>query len=158
LLWLVVWLWAVSDHPREAAWISAQERTYIETALEAEDRAAHSAGMQRLWTVMSRPSIWVLVGIAFLLYAGNYGCLFWLPTVLREFGRPSLSNFEIGTWNSVPYLIATLAMAIVAHRSDRFLERRAYVGISTAWGGAALLADARIIYGKSNDRTRTSRL
>src|SRR5579864_2334973 len=35
-IWLPIWLYFISDHPREAKWISQEEREYIETRLAAE--------------------------------------------------------------------------------------------------------------------------
>ena len=35
-LWLPVWWFGIRDHPREAKWISAEERSYLETTLQRE--------------------------------------------------------------------------------------------------------------------------
>ena len=35
-LWLPIWWFFIRDHPREAKWISAEERNHLETTLQAE--------------------------------------------------------------------------------------------------------------------------
>ncbi len=35
-IWLTIWWFFISDHPRYAKWISAQEKNYLETTLERE--------------------------------------------------------------------------------------------------------------------------
>jgi len=36
LIWLPIWWFFISDHPREAKWISNEERAYLETTLARE--------------------------------------------------------------------------------------------------------------------------
>ena len=42
-LWLPIWWFCIRDHPREAKWISPEERNFVETELAKENAAPASA-------------------------------------------------------------------------------------------------------------------
>src|SRR5512136_718370 len=57
IVWLPIWWSFISDHPREAKWISREEREYLETTLAREAAELQPAAKGSLWDALIRPSI-----------------------------------------------------------------------------------------------------
>ncbi len=142
LAWLAVWLWRTADRPREALWISTAERRYLESTLASEAAPLANPAQDILWRTLGRPQVLLIAAVAFLLYAGLYGFMFWLPTALHSALGPngSLPGLKLGLVNAVPYLAAAALMLLISRRSDRRGERRGHVAVVMLWGGVCLLA------------------
>ena len=137
-LWLLVWWWFIDDHPCEAGWISAEERSHLQTTLERESTELDRAAPEPLLRSLLRPQVLVMVGFYFLLNSGNYGYLFWLPSAMEKARK--LSSAQIGVLFTLPYLLTAAGMIIVSRHSDKTRERRWHVALAMAWGGAFMLA------------------
>jgi MFS family permease len=137
-LWLVIWLWFIDDRPHQAAWISGEERGYLETTLARETAEFGHAEREPYLRALFRPQILVMIGIYFLLNTGNYGYLFWLPTVLE--GTQKVNNLQAGYLFAVPYVLAVVGMVIVARHSDQRRERPWHVAVPLAMTSALIMA------------------
>jgi sugar phosphate permease len=83
-----------------------------------------------------------LLLISFLVSAGNYGFLFWLPSVLENIKlgtRAPLSQLQVGLLNALPYITASLGMIFISKHSDRRQERPRHVAFSLGSAGILLL-------------------
>jgi sugar phosphate permease len=138
LLWLVVWWWFIDDHPREAGWISAEERCHLETTLERESIELDPVTPEPMLRSLLRPQMLVMVGFYFLLNSGNYGYLFWLPSAMEKARK--LSSAQVGVLFALPYILTALGMIIVSRHSDKRRERRWHVALAMTWGGVFMLA------------------
>ena len=136
--WLLVWWWFIDDHPRQAGWISAEERQHLETTLERESRELDPVTPEPLLRSILRPQLLFMVGFYFLLNCGNYGYLFWLPSAMEKARK--LSSGQVGILFALPFLITAVGMVLVSRHSDRKRERRWHVAFAMAWGGAFMLA------------------
>jgi len=137
-LWLLVWLTFIDDHPRDAGWISNDEREYLETTLA--DEAAELKTPERvsyLATLLS-PQVLILTIIYFMRNFGSYGSLFWLPTAMGK--GMKLSDFAIGIVITIPYILAGIWMVGVAKSSDKSGERRWHMSLTLVVSGGAFLA------------------
>src|SRR5437867_4011301 len=56
-IWLPIWWFGIRDHPREAKWISAEERNHLETTLQKEVAALEPPERVPLLVRFSHPSI-----------------------------------------------------------------------------------------------------
>lgn len=137
-IWLIIWTAFISDHPREAVWITREERTYLETTLEEEGSSLVSRDRQPFVRTLLQPQVLLMVAIYFLLNTGNYGYLFWLPSALGA--AKKLSSFAVGVLNAVPYVVTAVGMVLLSKHSDRRRERRGHVATGLMWGGVFLLA------------------
>jgi MFS family permease len=137
LLWLLVWWWFIDDYPREASWISGEERHYLETTLERESIELPVTPEPLLHSLL-RPQLLLMVGFYFFLNSGNYGYLFWLPSAMEK--ARTLSNAQVGGLFTLPYVVTAIGMIIVSRHSDKRRERRWHVAFAMAWGGAFMLA------------------
>jgi MFS family permease len=118
----------------DARWLSAAEKSMVhaEMATEAEGKRAS------LGAALREPTLWLLFATSFLYNVGNYGLIFWMPTMIKALG--TLSNFAVGVISAVPYLVASVAMVLNAQHSVRTGERRWHTAAPVIVGGVALLA------------------
>jgi len=124
----------LADNPRDAPWLSNQEREWLASTLFREQslNAPDPVGGPAWWSVFVDPRVLLLALVYFCLNTCSYGISLWLPSVVRLFsGR---STFVIGVLSAIPYLAATVGMVLSGHHSDRTGERRWHVA------GSALLA------------------
>ena len=65
-LWLPVWWFCIRDHPREAKWISAEERDFLETTLQRESAELEPPQAVSLWARLRERPVLVLIAMYFL--------------------------------------------------------------------------------------------
>lgn len=138
--WLPIWLCFIADHPRQARWISAEERDYVDATLGREASELEPVRPASFWSALLRPQVLVMVVIYFFQNCGAYGCMFWLPSALKNNNQLDLSNTIIGVLFAVPYVLSGAAMVLNARHSDRTRERRGHVAAALGWGGFFLVA------------------
>ena len=136
--WLIIWHIFISDLPHQAGWISGEEREFLETTLERENTELNPEKPEPFLKVLLHPQVLLLVVIYFTLNSGNYGYLFWLPSVLHSEKR--LSDLTVGILFAVPFIVTGIGMVLVSRHSDKKRERKRHVSGALAWGGAFMLA------------------
>jgi MFS family permease len=127
------------DKPDQAKWLSATEKRLVNESLSMEHQFAvthHSSFKETLGNL----NIWILSGIYFLLVAGLYSISFWLPQIIHDFGQDSL--IVTGFLSSIPYLCASVGMALIAHYSDKHDERYFTLLVCLFIGALGLWASA----------------
>lgn len=137
-VWLLIWIMFIEDHPRQAKWISSDERSFLEQTLERESGELDPAAPEPFIKVLFRPQVLLMVLIYFLLNSGNYGYLFWLPSALHSEKR--LSDLMVGFLFAVPFIVTGIGMVLLSKHSDKMAERKGHVAAGLAWGGVFLLA------------------
>jgi sugar phosphate permease len=141
IVWLLFWMRLIDDKPDKASWLSSLEREHLQKTNQ-EVPPLDTTPQQSLTSVLFRPVVLVLLLISFLVSAGNYGFLFWLPTVLESLGsyrRSPLTQLQVGFLNALPYVTAALGMIWISKRSDRSQERFRHVAAALALAGTLLL-------------------
>jgi sugar phosphate permease len=109
LLTLVV-LFLLPASPKEAKFLSADEKAWLDDTLEAERRqiktgvAVHGS----LISVLMEPRVIGMALYYMMLSISVYGVSYWLPTLVKGFG---VSNTTNGLLNIVPWLMATIVLA-----------------------------------------------
>jgi len=127
------------DHPAEARWLSAAERTWLEAMLEEERTALQRTHPLTLWQALTHGRVWRLALLYFSTIISFYGVAFWLPQIVQSFS--GLGNAATSLLSALPYLAASVGMVVVARHSDRMGERRRHVA------GAAFAAAAGLTVG-----------
>jgi ACS family tartrate transporter-like MFS transporter len=134
-------LFFLTDRPKDAAWLSASERSALEQLLAAEAEETERHGLAGIGQALTNPRILLLGLIYFCLVIGLYGIGFWMPQVLQTFG---LSHLTIGFLTAIPYLVATVGMVLAGRHSDATGERIWHVAlplfaaaIAFAWSAGA---------------------
>jgi D-galactonate transporter len=134
----VVVFFSLADHPKDARWLSEEQRALLLATLEREGAAQSTEHQSNALSVFFSGRIWLLVLVYFGLNTCSYGISLWLPKLLQSASHES--NLFIGLISAVPYFAAAVAMVLVGQHSDRTGERRWHVSISAFVGAAALLA------------------
>lgn len=132
-----LWWLLVADHPREASWVSAGEREYIETALERDRLAAGHQEHLTVRHVMRSGIVWRLTAVYFLIQIGFYGLNIWLPKVVKTITGGG--NIEVGLVTAIPYVLAMFALWYNAKAADRSGRYSTHVLLSMAVGAVALV-------------------
>ena len=136
-VWLLIWLMTIDDLPKQAKWISTEERAYLEKTLVTE--AADSKPQERVsyMAALLSPQVLILTAIYFLRNFGSYGSLFWLPTAIGK--AKKLSDLTLGNVITIPYVLAAILMVVTAKSSDKTGERRAHMSLTFIVSGASFL-------------------
>jgi sugar phosphate permease len=133
LLGIVVYFY-LADDPRDASWLSAEERTRLVATIEADSKiySANQVAPSALSGFIS-PQVWVLAFVYLGLNFCSYGMSFWVPSLIRSLS--GISDFRVGALTAAPYFAAAVAMVISGLHSDRTGERRWHVA-APAFAGA----------------------
>jgi MFS family permease len=124
----------VTERIDDATWLSDTEKRMVRAEM-AQEAAGKRA---TLGPALREPTLWILFATSFLYNVGNYGLVFWMPTMIKALG--TLSNFAVGVVSAIPYLVASVAMVMNAQHSVKTGERRWHTALPVAVGGVALLA------------------
>src|SRR5665213_1108948 len=135
-LFLPLWWFCIRDHPREAKWISAEEKNFLETTLQKEsderDPGKHLSWLARL----AQPSLFVMVALYFLHNCAAYGCMTFFTNSLKDHGFTPL---EYGILFAVPYAVTAVVMVVNSWHSDKTHERRGHVAAVYFMSGTSLI-------------------
>src|ERR1700754_3331425 len=145
LLGIVTWFY-LTDRPEKADWLSAEQKTWLKSRLDAENAAKQAVHRLSLGQALSSPKVIMLSVIYFGFVGALYGMQFWLPQIVKAFG---LTNAQTGFVTAIPYLFGTIAMILWARHSDSSRERVAHVGgplllTAVALGASSYMTDPTI--------------
>ena len=136
LIWLGVWLYAISDYPHQAKWISPEECTYLETTFKKELTQREPIETEVFVKSLFSPRVLLLTAVKLLMLSGQLGYLFWLPSVIER--TSGGSNLLVGLLSTIPFIIGSLALLLNSAHSDKRKERGAHVAVPMFIGGGAL--------------------
>jgi len=138
-LWLPVWWYFISDHPRQAKWIAAEEREHLEDTLARETAQLEPVNQAPLWKALVQPAVFVMVPVYFLVNCAAYGCNTFLSEALKSPGR-NFTPLETGVLYAIPYGVAAVCMVLNSRHSDQTQERRGHVALAYGLSGVCLIA------------------
>ncbi|MFS2115694.1 MFS transporter [Herbaspirillum frisingense] len=135
MLFCVV-VWNVLDStPADARWLSPEQREALTAVIAAEQelRAANRPAHVSALTLLRDPQIVLFCLIYFAIQLTIYGATFWLPTIIKKMGH--FNDFQVGLFNTIPWIIAIAAMYMFAVLAARFKRQQ-------FWVAAALVISA----------------
>jgi MFS family permease len=135
-IWLPIWWFGIRDHPREAKWISPQEREYIETTIAREHAALESSERVSFVQTLLKPSILVMVVIYFLHNCQAYGCMAFFTDTLKGRGYNAV---QYGVLFAIPFAFTAVVMILVSRHSDKKRERRKHLAAVYLFCGTSLV-------------------
>lgn len=135
-VWLPVWWFGIRDHPREAKWISAKERDFLETTLAREAARLEPTIKIPFWRRLARREILVMVVMNFLHNSAAYGCMAFFTDGLKA---KHFSAVEYGLLFAAPYGVTAVIMMLNSWHSDKTRERRGHVALVYTLSGLSLI-------------------
>ena len=125
------------DGPKNAKWLSADERKWIEDTLERERQHTASDGQHSMSDAIRSGRVWTFALIYFAIIMSFYGVTFWLPQIVQALS--GMSVLAVGMISASPWIAATIGMVLVSRNSDASQERRLHVALSAMAGAIGLI-------------------
>jgi ACS family tartrate transporter-like MFS transporter len=129
-------LFVLTDRPREANWLTSEEKDALEAALQ-KDRSVR-AGARRLTVLdaFQNPKVLLLTAAYFCSTAANYSLEFFLPSILQQWY--SLTPDSVTSLVLLPPILALAGQLFVGWNADRTKERRLHAVVPIVMGLVAL--------------------
>ncbi|MEQ1828468.1 MAG: MFS transporter, partial [Pirellula sp.] len=115
-------LFYLTDRPKQAMWLTEEERDALETVLAQEKAAKSHAKHQSLLAALTNPRVLLLSLAYFGIVTANYGIEFFLPSILRQWY--DFEPKDVILLAILPSLLVIAGQLFVGWSSDRFHERR----------------------------------
>lgn len=144
LIACVVGVWAffyLDDSPAHAKWLTEDQRTTLQAALDAEDGAKR--GPHRLLSALVDLRVLYFCLIYFLIQCSVYGMTFYLPTQVSE-AVGSEVGLLVGLVTAIPWTVALVVNIVVNTAADRLAQpkKRFVAAACVAVGSLGIAASA----------------
>lgn len=123
----VVTFFYLTDRPKDATWLSEEERTWLASRIASEEAQRKKVAHFSIFQALVNPKVLALAVVYFGAVSTNYGVGFFLPQIVKGFG---LTNAMTGLVTAIPYVVGTLGMIWYGRRSDRKQERRGHIAVA----------------------------
>jgi MFS transporter, ACS family, tartrate transporter len=133
----IVTFFYLTDWPKDANWLAADEREWITGALEQERQTKRRGATLTAWQALSHPQVVVFSLIYFCYITNSTGLGTWLPKIVQRIS--GLSQTQVILISGIPWLAALPAMLWSASHSDRTSERKLHAAVPILLFGVALL-------------------
>lgn len=101
IVMVAVTLLFLPDGPEHVGFLSASDRTRLQSAIERDRQVTERPGSP--WAMLWNLSVLLYSGLYILILTSLYGVIYWLPTVVRGFGVTGMQN---GLLNALPWAVA----------------------------------------------------
>ncbi len=128
----------ITNRPRDAKWLSDEEKAVLEQALNAEREEAAKRAKQSIWSALANPVTIILALIYFFWITDFYAVNIWTPAI-EKLGS-SYGYLVIGIIVAIIWIIGLIWMVLWGRHSDKTLERIHHTAIPLIIGtvGSAL--------------------
>jgi ACS family tartrate transporter-like MFS transporter len=126
----------MTDRPRHATWLRAEERDWLEAELLAERLQVERVGRLALFQAITDPRVLVLAVVWLMSLVAAYGVTFFLPQIVKDLG---VSIAVAGVLTAIPYAIGTAGPLLWGYSSDRRRERRWHLIVALLLAALGLL-------------------
>src|SRR5260370_33917067 len=110
------------DRPKDARWLTHDERDWIAARLDEERRAKADAEQATIWRALRHPAVLLLTAGLFFTYTGGYAFWVWFPTMLQRLtGWADVQR--IGWAGAIPFVAGLIGMLILRSTSPPLGER-----------------------------------
>lgn len=123
IVWAFIWWYVVDDKPKNAKWLTEDEKQALEQQLQREQQGIKPV---KNFAEAFKSRIVILLSLQYALWSiGVYGFVMWLPSIIKA--APNMDIVSTGWLSSVPYLLAIIAMLATSYFSDKTLKRKVFV-------------------------------
>lgn len=127
----------LTDWPREARWLPAEERDWITAELEQEIAKKKAVRSPTVWQSVRQREVILLTFAYFFAVSSIYSLTIWLPTYLKR--ASGMSNLSVTLLAIIPYALLLVVMMWNGWHSDHTGERRWHTAIPLLLGAASFL-------------------
>jgi MFS transporter, ACS family, tartrate transporter len=128
-------LFLLRDDPKDAPWLTADEKAWLQQSLAREQSVA--AGNAESPLRLLHDGKVILLTIAYLAIGfGVYANVFFLPLIIKDIG---FSNLTVSYLAAVPAALGALGMVLVSRSSDRSGERIWHATVPVLLAAAGLI-------------------
>ena len=131
----------LTDSPRDAKWLTPEEREWLMQRLASERANTESVRHFALREVFTHPRLIALAFIYFGIVIGLYGLGLWLPQIVKALGA---SILQTGFLAALPGLLGVVAIVFWTKRSDATGNRILHLAAPAILGGVALAGSAAV--------------
>ena len=124
------------DTPRDARWLSGDQREWLSNTIADEGAHApggHAAGWRQAFADVK---VWLLSLFWLSQAFGTIGVTLFLPQILK--GLSGATNFIVSLLSALPFLLACMLMHLNSRHSDATHERRFHLGVPLLISGVLL--------------------
>ena len=117
-----VTLFYLTDRPRDAKWLTGEERDHLEGILASEAAAKESVRKVNVFEALRQPNVWLLALGIFATNLGGYSLTFWLPTTVKSLSGGSDSSALL--YSGIFYLCGFFGVLYNGYASDKSGDRK----------------------------------
>ena len=133
----VITYFYLTDRPRQAHWLPAEEQEWIMAQLENEKHTKKFVSSTSFFQAIVHREVITLTFIYFVQIVAAFAFVFWLPVMVKRIS--GLSNSKVLLIAALPWLFAFITMQINGWHSDRSGERRWHTAIPLFLSAAGLV-------------------
>lgn len=123
IIWAFFWWRLVEDSPKDAKWLTEQEKQDLDEKLQQEQLGIKAV---KNYAAAFRSRTVILLCLQYALWSiGVYGFVMWLPSIINA--APDMNMVKTGWLSSVPYIFAIISMLGASYFSDKTLNRKGFV-------------------------------
>ena len=123
IIWAFFWWRLVDDKPKDAKWLSQQQKDALEEQLQKEQ---HGIKPVKNYATAFKSKAVILLCLQYAFWSiGVYGFVMWLPSIIKA--APDMNIVTTGWLSSIPYVFAIIGMIAASYFSDKTLNRKIFV-------------------------------
>jgi sugar phosphate permease len=137
---IVAWFY-LSDRPKDAKWLTAEEKSWLTAKLESEATTGTAPKHASVRIVLGNGRVWILALIYFGFIYGLYALAFFLPTIIRGFEAlygTKFNLFQEGLIIAIPYLPAALALYLWSRDATKRGVKTWHIALPAAIGAISI--------------------
>jgi MFS family permease len=137
----IMCLFYLTDRPKDAKWLTADERTWLQNRMDAEAGATAASHHTGAKASLGNVRVWALGFVYFGSVYGLYALSFFLPTIITGFSERFGTEFslvQVGLITAIPYAFGAVAMFFWSRHGDRTGERVWHAALPLFVGAVAI--------------------
>jgi len=133
----ILTLFYLTDQPRQASWLTEEEREALETTLAHEKHEQkQQVGPMSIGQALANPKVLALAAAYFFVVTGSYGVELYMASIVQDWY--GLDVKRIAYLIIIPAIGALIGQLLIGWNSDRTHERRWHASLPIILGAAAL--------------------
>jgi len=129
----------MSIAPREAKWLTGEQKQWLEETLDKERKVVEATHRMSFWRTFIDGRV---LGLSFIYFANlttNLGLAFFLPQMIKDMGFGTVKSTVL---TSLPYVVGAIGALVWGYFSDKYKERRISLFLALAVSAAGLAGSA----------------